>query len=156
MRLLIQRVIKAHVDIEGKCVGAIGAGALVFFGSHKDDYLEQTSFLANKLVHLRMFHDPAGKMNFSLLDVKGAILIVPQFTLYADCTQGRRPSFFNTAEPAVAREYFDSFVAQVKQSNLTVETGVFGANMQVHLVNDGPVTLLLDAPGKTDREHRIA
>lgn len=146
MRLLIQRVLNARVEVEGKCVGSIGAGALVFFAAHKDDQASQVPFLANKLVQLRMFHDAAGKMNLSLLDVLGSILIVPQFTLYADCTEGRRPSFFHTAAPEVARSYYEALILEVKKSGLIVEAGIFGANMQVHLVNDGPVTLLIDAP----------
>jgi D-aminoacyl-tRNA deacylase len=145
MRLLIQRVLKAHVDVEGKCVGRIEKGALVFFGSHKDDQASQVAYLANKLVHLRMFHDADGKMNLSLLDVKGSVLIVSQFTLYADCSEGRRPSFFNTAGPEIARSYYQALILDVKKSGLNVETGIFGANMQVHLINDGPVTLMIDA-----------
>lgn len=146
MRLLIQRVLNAHVDVEGKCVGSIGAGALVFFGAHKNDQPSQVVYLANKLIHLRMFHDADRKMNLSLFDVKGSVLIVPQFTLYADCSEGRRPSFFDTAAPEAARSYYEALIIEVKKSGLPVETGIFGANMQVHLVNDGPVTLLIDAP----------
>jgi D-aminoacyl-tRNA deacylase len=146
MRLLIQRVLHAHVDVDGKCVGSIERGALVFFGAHRDDQPSQVTFLSGKLVHLRMFEDEEGKMNRSLLDVSGSVLIVSQFTLYADCREGRRPSFTETAPPAIARSYYEMLIAEVKKSCLKVESGIFGANMQVSLVNDGPVTLLIDAP----------
>jgi D-tyrosyl-tRNA(Tyr) deacylase len=144
--MLIQRVGSARVEIEDQCTGSIGRGALVFFAVHRDDEPSQVSFLANKLIHLRMFHDEADKMNLSLMDVKGEVLIVSQFTLYADCTQGRRPSFFESAPPDLARAYYDSFILEVKKSGLKIESGIFGANMQVHLINDGPVTLIVDAP----------
>lgn len=147
MRLLIQRVTMASVEVDGKIVGSIGPGALVFFAAHQNDRKEQISFLSNKLVNLRMFRDAADKMNLSLLDVKGSALIVSQFTLYADCMQGRRPSFTETALPDIARAYYDAFIVEVKKSGIGVETGIFGAYMQVKLVNDGPVTFMIDAPG---------
>jgi D-aminoacyl-tRNA deacylase len=145
MRLLIQRVLSARVETEGK-IASIEKGALVFFAAHSQDKMDQIFFLANKLVHLRMFCDNADKMNLSLLDVKGAVLIVSQFTLYADCKKGNRPSFTETAPPPIANSYYEAFVQEVKKSGLIVETGIFGAKMQVHLINDGPVTLLIDAP----------
>ena len=145
MRLLIQRVSEAKVDVEGKTIGAIGKGALVLFGVHQNDTPEQISWLANKLIHLRMFSDADDKMNLSLCDIKGSALIVSQFTLYANCAEGRRPSFIEAARPDIARALYEAFVLEVKKT-LPVETGSFGAKMQVHLVNDGPVTFLVDAP----------
>ena len=144
MRLLIQRVREARVVVEGKTVGSIQKGALVLFGVHQNDTAAQIPWLANKLVNLRMFMDEQDKMNLSLLDVKGSCLIVSQFTLYADCTEGRRPSFSQAAPPPIAQPLYETFVSEVKKS-LLVETGIFGAEMQVHLINDGPVTLLIDS-----------
>jgi D-tyrosyl-tRNA(Tyr) deacylase len=146
MRLLIQRVSEARVDVDGKTIGAIQKGALVLFGAHEDDKPSQVTWLANKLINLRIFMDEQEKMNLSLLDIKGSILIVSQFTLYGECNAGRRPSFIHAARPELARSLYDSFVMEVSKSGLPVETGEFGAMMQVHLVNDGPVTLLVDAP----------
>lgn len=144
MRLLIQRVKEASVEVDKKIVGSIGSGALVFFAAHQNDRPESVAFLTNKLIHLRIFSDAADKMNLSLLDTLGSVLIVSQFTLYADCFKGHRPSFIQTAPPDVARTYYDAFVTEVKKSISIVETGIFGANMQVHLVNDGPATFILD------------
>lgn len=144
MRLLIQRVQSARVDVEGTCVGRIERGALAFFAVHQKDTPSQVTLLANKLIHLRIFPDPDDKMNLSLLDIKGSILVVSQFTLYADCSQGRRPSFINSAPPHLARSFYDSFLLEVKKSGLNVEAGIFGAHMQVHLINDGPATFLID------------
>lgn len=146
MRLIIQRVAEARVDVEEKTIGAIQKGALVFFGSHEKDTPSQIHWLANKLINLRMFMDEQEKMNLSLLDIEGSILIVSQFTLYCDCREGRRPSFSHAARPEMARSFYDSFVDEVRKSGLQVETGEFGAMMQIHLINDGPVTLLVDAP----------
>lgn len=145
MKIVIQRVAQAHVEVEGKTVGSIQAGALVLFGSGKEDKPEQVAWLANKLIHLRMFSDANDKMNLSLLDQKGEILIVSQFTLYADCSEGRRPSFTNAAPPEIARTLYESFVAEVRKSGLVVHTGIFGAKMSVHLINDGPVTFLISS-----------
>lgn len=146
MRMLLQRVSGARVDVEGKTVGSIEKGILVLFGVHESDQASQVPWLANKLLNLRIFTDSQDKMNLSLLDVKGSVLIVSQFTLYGDCREGRRPSFSHAAHPNLARSLYDSFVGEVRKSGLAVETGIFGALMQVHLVNDGPVTLLVDAP----------
>lgn len=144
MRLFIQRVSSARVETEEK-TASIGPGALVLFAAHQNDRLEQVSYLANKLTHLRIFSDEQGKMNLSLLDIKGSVLIVSQFTLYADCQKGNRPSFFESAPPDIAKPLYLAFIEEVKKSGLVVETGVFGAHMQVHLVNDGPVSILLDS-----------
>jgi D-tyrosyl-tRNA(Tyr) deacylase len=146
MRLLVQRVKEARVEVEDKIVGSIGSGLLVLFGAHKDDQPQQIPWLAEKLTHLRIFEDSQGKMNLSLLDVKGSVLIVSQFTLYGDCREGRRPSFSDAAPPPFALSLYESFVKAVKKNISHVETGVFGAYMQVHLINDGPVTVLIDSP----------
>ena len=145
MRIVIQRVESAKVEVDGKTVGSIGKGALVLFGVHKDDAPAQTLWLANKLVNLRMFADALDKMNLSLLDIKGEVLIVSQFTLYGNCSEGRRPEFTASAPPALANSLYEKFILEVRQQNLNVQTGVFGARMKVSLVNDGPVTFILDA-----------
>lgn len=146
MRMLIQRVVKAHVDVDEKTIGSIGKGVLVLFGVHESDQPSQVAWLANKLIHLRIFPDQQEKMNLSLLDIKGSVLIVSQFTLYGECREGRRPSFSHAAHPEMARNLYEAFIEEVRKSGLLVETGEFGAMMQVHLINDGPVTLLVDAP----------
>jgi len=145
MRIVIQRVASAKVDVEGKTVGSIGKGALVLFGVHKEDTAEQTLWLASKLVNLRIFSDAQDKMNLSLLDIQGEVLIVSQFTLYGNCSEGRRPAFTDSAPPEIAKSLYEKFIAEVAKQKLKVETGVFGAHMQVSLINDGPVTLILDA-----------
>ncbi|MBS0620208.1 MAG: D-tyrosyl-tRNA(Tyr) deacylase [Verrucomicrobia bacterium] len=144
MRLLIQRVSQAKVVVAGQTVGEIGKGALVFLGIHVSDTSSAIPWYVNKLVHLRMFHDAEEKMNQSLLDVQGEVLIVSQFTLYGDCTQGRRPSFTEAAPPEKARALYEEFVLEVKKLVKKVETGVFGAHMEVSLTNDGPVSLLIE------------
>ncbi len=145
MRLLMQRVSSARVDVDGKTVGQIGKGILAFLGIHKADEMQKTEWLAQKLVNLRIFSDEQGKMNLSLLDIQGEVLIVSQFTLYGQCAQGRRPDFFEAAHPDVAIKLYERFIADVKSLGPKVETGIFGALMQVHLVNDGPVTFLLES-----------
>jgi len=145
MRLVIQRVIRAQVDVEGRTVGAIGSGALVLFGATHGDTPNESSYLASKLIHLRMFPDEQQKMNRSLLDIGGGILIVSQFTLYADCSEGRRPSFTPAAPPALAESLYGHFIEEVRMSGLHVATGIFGAYMQVSLLNDGPVTFFIDS-----------
>jgi D-tyrosyl-tRNA(Tyr) deacylase len=144
MRLLIQRVKEASVLVENKVVGAIANGALVFFGVHKDDTEAQISYLAQKLINLRMFGDENDKMNLSLLDIKGEILVISQFTLYADCSEGRRPDFFQSAPPIIAKPLYEKFVLELKKSIEKIETGIFGAKMEVRLINDGPVTFIVD------------
>lgn len=145
MRLLVQRVSKAKVTVAGQTVGKIESGALVFLGIHKNDTQTEADWLANKLINLRFFSDSAGKMNLSLLDTKGSLLIVSQFTLYGNCTEGRRPDFFDSAPSEIAKPLYDHFLTQVKQSIPNVQTGTFGAMMEVDLTNDGPVTLLIDS-----------
>jgi len=144
MKILVQRVTQAQVEVEGSIVGAIGHGSLVFIGVTHGDTQLHASWLANKLIHLRMFEDDQGKMNQSLLERKGQMLIVPQFTLYADCLVGRRPSFTKAAEPELAKQLYESFVKEVRQAGITVATGLFGAKMKVSLINEGPVTFILE------------
>jgi D-tyrosyl-tRNA(Tyr) deacylase len=148
VRLVIQRVSQASVNVDGACVGAIQAGVLVLLGVHAQDTPDQTSWLVNKLIHLRIFPNEAKKMDRSLLDIQGEVLIVSQFTLYGNCTAGRRPEFTQAAPPQIAEMIYEKFVDEVRKQDLKVETGVFGADMKVSLVNDGPVTLILDAPSE--------
>lgn len=144
MKILIQRVSHAHVEVEGKSVGAIGPGVLVFIGVTHGDTPSQAAWLANKLINLRMFGDAQGKINQSLLECKGEALVVSQFTLYADCSEGRRPSFTQAALPELAKHLCETFVEEVRKGGIVVKTGIFGAKMKVSLLNDGPVTFLLE------------
>jgi D-aminoacyl-tRNA deacylase len=145
MRALVQRVSGARVTVDGVVVGEVAAGLLALLGVTHDDTAEQAAYLAAKLVGLRVFEDDDGKMNRSVLDVGGSILVVSQFTLYGDCRKGRRPSFDAAARPEQARALYDEFIAQLRNHGAVVATGVFQAHMQVSLVNDGPVTLMLEA-----------
>jgi D-aminoacyl-tRNA deacylase len=144
MRMVVQRVKEAKVAVDGKVVGHIGKGVLVFFAVHKDDAPEGTLWLAQKLIHLRIFPDAQGKMNLSLQDLKGSALIVSQFTLYGNCLEGRRPDFIESAPPLKAEPIYKKFIEEVRRDIAHVETGVFGAEMQVNLINDGPVTFIID------------
>lgn len=144
MKLVIQRVKKAEVEVENKIVGKIGQGFLVLLGVGPEDTEEIADFLVQKLIKLRVFEDENGKMNLSLKDINGELLIVSQFTLYADCTSGNRPSFTNAAKPDFANELYEYFIKKCIQENIKVEYGIFGADMQVKLQNDGPVTILLE------------
>jgi D-tyrosyl-tRNA(Tyr) deacylase len=145
MRALVQRVIQAKVEIHGQLVGSIENGLLVFLGIHKDDLPDTTKWMVNKIVNLRIFGDDQGKMNRSLKETAGSILIVSQFTLYANCSNGRRPDFFESASGSVAEAIYDKFVSEIKKEITVVQTGKFGGAMQVYLVNDGPVTLLVES-----------
>lgn len=145
MRAVIQRVQSASVSIRGEVVGEIGIGFLVLLGIAGDDGEDDLQYMVAKVSGLRVFEDDAGKMNRALADVAGAVLVVSQFTLYGDARQGRRPSFTAAARPEVARPIYERFVAELQQLGLTVATGRFQEDMQVSLVNDGPVTLLLDS-----------
>ncbi|MBX9656133.1 D-tyrosyl-tRNA(Tyr) deacylase [bacterium] len=146
MRVVVQRVSHASVTIDGEVVGQIGRGLLVLVGINKTDGEAEITFLADKLVNLRIFPDDDDKMNRSLMDIGGELLVVSQFTLYGDCRKGRRPSFIDAAGPDHAIPVYERFVARIRESGLNVETGRFGANMQVDLQNDGPVTLIIDSP----------
>jgi D-tyrosyl-tRNA(Tyr) deacylase len=145
VRFVIQRVTRACVTIEGKLEAAIGAGLLVLIGISAKDDTEDADRLADKLVHLRIFPDHTGRMNRSALDVGAELLLVSQFTLYGDCTKGRRPAFDAAAPPQEARALYDYVTAKICEKGLVTATGVFQAHMQVELVNDGPVTLLLES-----------
>lgn len=144
MRLLIQRVSKASVKVEGECVGKINKGFLVFLGITHGDTKDNVDYLVNKLYNLRVFEDENEKMNLSIKDINGEILIVSQFTLYADTSHGNRPSFINAAKPYEANELYEYFIEKAKQKGLKIEAGIFGADMKVELLNDGPVTILLE------------
>ena len=145
MRAVIQRVTESTVRVEGKVVGEIGPGLLVLLGVGQADTTADADYLAAKLSHLRIFEDTAGKMNRSLLDVDGQMLVVSQFTLLGDCRKGRRPSFAHAAKPEKAEQLYEYFVQKVAQTGIKVETGQFAAKMAVSLVNDGPVTLIVDS-----------
>lgn len=144
MRAVIQRVSSARVDIEGQTVGSIGQGLLVLLGVGQGDGPEQLERLWTKILKLRIFADEQGKTNLSLADVGGELLVVSQFTLYASCRKGNRPSFTQAGEPQLAEQLYERFVERVRQDVARVETGRFGAEMQVSLVNSGPFTIVLD------------
>ena len=144
MKLLIQRVQNAEVSVNEKIVGKIGKGFLVLCGITHNDTEQEADYLAKKLCNLRVFEDENKKMNLSVKDVNGELLIVSQFTLYADCSSGNRPSFTNAAKPDEANKLYEYFIKKCKSYDLKVETGIFGANMQISLINDGPVTIMLE------------
>ena len=145
MRALLQRVSRASVTVDGKVVGQIGQGLLVLLGVGRDDSEIQVKALGDKIVYLRIFGDDEGKMNRSLLDIGGEVLVVSQFTLYADTRRGRRPSFTDAAPPSIAEPLVERFKDAIAAYGLTVADGIFGAYMQVELLNDGPVTIWLDS-----------
>ena len=144
MRLVVQRVKKASVEVDKKIVGKIDSGFLVLIGIKKGDTKEQVDYLVKRLCNLRIFTDENDKMNLSLKDVNGKLLIVSQFTLYGDCTQGNRPSFIEAERPEQAIPLYEYFCEQCKLNNIEVQKGIFGADMKVELLNDGPVTILLE------------
>jgi D-tyrosyl-tRNA(Tyr) deacylase len=144
MRVLLQRVSSASVTVDGQVVGAIDGGYVLLLGVTHDDTQEKARWLANKVAGLRLFPDSEGKMNLSLFDVEGSVLVVSQFTLYGDARKGRRPSFTDAARPEQAEPLVEFFAGQLRQRGLRVESGVFGAMMQVNIHNDGPVTLMLE------------
>jgi len=144
MRVVLQRVSRAEVRVDGRSVGRIGRGFLLLLGITHGDGEEQAAWMAEKVAGLRLFGDAEGKMNLALADVEGAVLVVSQFTLYGDAAKGRRPSFIDAARPELAQPLYERFVELLRGAGLTVATGEFGAMMDVELVNDGPVTLLLE------------
>ena len=145
MRAVVQRVLSAGVSVDGRSLGRIGAGLLVFVGVARNDGPEDVQYIAAKVRELRIFPDGDGRMNRSIVDTGGEVLLVSQFTLVGDCRKGRRPAFDEAAPPALAEALYDDVVRQLRASGLTVGTGQFQAHMTVELVNDGPVTMLLDS-----------
>ena len=144
MKVVLQRSKKASVTVKGNVTGSIDSGLVLLVGVTHDDTEQDAKWLAEKIVHLRIFEDASGKMNESLLDRGGAVLSVSQFTLYGDCKKGRRPNFMKAAGSEQAKELYETFNELLRAQGVSVETGVFGAMMDVSLVNDGPVTLILD------------
>jgi D-aminoacyl-tRNA deacylase len=145
MRAAIQRVKSAAVYVDGRATGKIGQGLLVLLGVGKGDGEKDIAYMVSKLPDLRIFEDASGKFNLSLREIQGEMLVVSQFTLYGDCRKGRRPSFTDAEEPAEARRLYEQLVHKLREQGIRVETGEFQARMEVHLVNDGPVTLILDS-----------
>ena len=145
MRAVVQRVTEARVTVAGNITGQIGVGLVVLLGVARDDENGDADYLADKIVNLRVFQDEQGKMNRSILETRGQMLVVSQFTLYGDVRRGRRPSYTEAAEPDKANKLYEYFVERVRSFGLKVETGVFQAMMEVSLINDGPVTILLDS-----------
>ena len=148
MRSVVQRVKRASVSVNGERVGIISTGLLVLLAVGQEDGVDDINWMIDKLVGLRIFEDQGGKMNRSVLDVGGEILMVSQFTLYGDCRKGKRPSFTTAAPPEQAKAFFDQCVEGIRSYGLKVETGIFQAEMDVELINDGPVTILLDSKKK--------
>jgi len=146
MRAVVQRVRSCRVVVAGEVVGEIGPGLLVLLGIKTGDTVEQARWLADKIVGLRIMADEEGKMNVGVADAGGSILVVSQFTLYGDCQKGRRPSFIDAARPEIAEPLYEAFANAVRMQGVPVATGRFGADMQVELVNDGPVTIIVEAP----------
>ncbi len=144
MKLVVQRVKNAQVEVENKVVGKIDKGFLVLLGVTHTDTKAEADYLVKKLCKLRVFTDENDKMNLALKDIGGELLIVSQFTLYADCTQGNRPSFINAAKPEQANELYEYFCLECEKNGIKVEKGIFGADMKVSLVNDGPVTIIIE------------
>jgi D-aminoacyl-tRNA deacylase len=148
MRLVLQRVKKAHVEVAGATVGSISTGLLILVGVASTDTQQDAEYLADKVIYLRIFPDDERRMNRSIQEAGGSLLVVSQFTLYGDCRKGRRPSFDRAAPPEQARQLYEYFVERLSSRNIIVQTGVFQAEMQIHLVNDGPVTFVLDSPDR--------
>jgi len=145
MRAVVQRVASSSVSVNENIIGEIGIGFNVLIGISKDDTLEDLKYIKDKIINLRVFHDENDKMNLSLLDIKGEILVISQFTLYGDCRKGRRPNFMEAQGGMDAKKLYEEFLELIKTSNLKVESGEFGADMKVQINNDGPVTILLDS-----------
>lgn len=148
MKTIIQRVNHSSVSVDGKIVGQINTGLCVLVGAEPEDTQKDVEWTANKLINLRIFEDENGKMNKSLLDINGEVLLVSQFTLLADCSTGRRPSFTGAGNPEKAKEIFDALVDKISSLNVNVQTGVFGADMIVQIENNGPATFILESPKK--------
>lgn len=145
MRAVVQRVNRAQVRVEGQITGHIGKGLLVLLGVGRGDTVREADYLLEKIINLRVFEDAEGKMNLSLLEVGGELMVISQFTLYADCRKGRRPSFTDASPPEEAQKLYDYFAASAKSRRVKAATGIFQSLMEVELVNSGPVTILLDS-----------
>lgn len=145
MRIVVQRVTRGSVTVDGEMVAAIGPGLVVLLGVGRDDTAEDAFYLAGKVANLRIFEDEQGKLNRSVIDTGGEVLVVSQFTIYGDCRQGRRPGFDRAGRPELARELYKVFVHSLREHGLSVATGIFQTHMLVEIINDGPVTLLLDS-----------
>ena len=144
MRAVFQRVSRAKVEVEGRITGQIGKGLLVLLGVGQGDSPKEADYLLEKIINLRIFEDAGGKLNLSLLDIRGQLMVISQFTLYADCRKGRRPSFTDAVPPEAAKPLYECFLERAKTAGITTAAGVFQAAMEVELVNSGPVTILLD------------
>ncbi|MDT8861534.1 D-aminoacyl-tRNA deacylase [Alkalihalobacillus sp. MEB130] len=145
MRVVLQRTKESSVSVNGEIIGQINVGLTLLVGITHDDTIDDIEYVADKIVNLRIFEDDDGKMNHSLKDVNGQILSISQFTLYGDCKKGRRPNFMNAAKPDVAKQLYDQFNEELRNKGMDVQTGEFGAMMDVSLVNDGPVTLIVES-----------
>ncbi len=145
MRAVVQRVTSSSVKVDGDVVGSINKGFNVLIGISKEDTIEDLQYIKDKIINLRVFEDDNDKMNRSLLDIEGEILLISQFTLYGDCRKGRRPNFMNAMSGDAAIELYNKFIELIKETGLKVATGIFGADMKVDIQNDGPVTILLDS-----------
>ena len=145
MRAVVQRVTSASVTVDHRCTGKIDQGMVVLLGVGSQDTNKDVDYMVEKITGLRIFDDSEGKMNLSLTDINGAMLVVSQFTLYGDCRKGKRPSWSDAAKPQIAEELYEQFIEKVKQTGITVASGVFQAEMLVEISNDGPVTLLIDS-----------
>lgn len=152
MKALIQRVSEASVAVKDDSVGSIGRGILLFLSIEKGDEIRDIDYLSSKITNLRIFEDNADKMNLSVRDINGSILVVSQFTLSADCRKGNRPSFDNSETPDRAEKLYEIFIEKLRESGINISTGQFGAHMEVRLINDGPVTILLDSKKKICEE----
>ena len=145
MRAVVQRVTYSSVEVDGEIVGEINKGFNVLLGISKEDTEEDMKYIKDKIINLRVFSDENDKMNLSLLDIKGELLLISQFTLYGDARKGRRPNFMNALGGEEAKKFYDKFIEMMKETGLKVQTGIFGADMKVDIKNDGPVTILLDS-----------
>lgn len=145
MKVIVQRAKEASVEVDGEIIGRIDHGLMLLVGITHDDTIDDVRYVADKVAHLRIFEDERGKMNLSLLDVAGAVLSISQFTLYGDCRKGRRPSFVHAAKPDLAEKLYEAFNDSLRDKGITVETGKFGAMMDVRFTNNGPVTLIVES-----------
>lgn len=146
MRAVIQRVLKSSVAVDRKIVGKIDKGFNILLGVGQGDGEKQVKWLAEKIAHLRIFEDDKGKMNLSIQDVKGSALVISQFTLYGNCEKGRRPSFTDAAHPKTAKQLYEDFIQELSMYDIPIQTGIFQADMKVDILNDGPVTMIIDTP----------